>query len=244
METKQCTKCLETKPANHENFSPSRNGLAWQSWCRACHREIGRARSSREPRVRTSQNKEYVKGWQQTVKEEFQSGVRKIADGRVCTGCKEYKTKEHFYVHLMTLEGLQPKCKECSAELRKPALVRNLSPIALREKKVAQWAKVLIKSSKSNAIVRGHTWDLPGAEYLQELWEKQSGKCYWYGIDMVPSVENKHPAQPSLERLDNARSYEGGNVVLVCWAANAGRGTTDLETWSTFCQTIRAGLPS
>lgn len=250
METKQCTKCLEHKPADHTHFSPSKNGLAWQSWCRACHREIGRARSAAGPRVRSAEHKQYVKEWQKGIKEEFVSGRRKVADGRVCTHCDTYKTKEHFYRIRISIDGLSPQCKECRSRQGSSPDARETRrayyPVATARraaKKVSSWAEVLYATAKLNHKRRNISFTLPSAQCVQELWEKQGGKCYWYGIDMVPSVENKHPAQPSLERLDNSRSYEVGNVVLSCWAANAGRGSTDLATWTTFCQNLRADLP-
>ena len=43
METKQCTKCKETKLATLEYFGRNKNGF--QSWCKECHKkdQIGRA---------------------------------------------------------------------------------------------------------------------------------------------------------------------------------------------------------
>lgn len=55
------------------------------------------------------------------------------------------------------------------------------------------------------------------ASYLEELWKKQDGKCFYSGIQMN---YDKHEWRVSIERLDNDKGYIDGNVVLCCLEFN------------------------
>lgn len=66
-------------------------------------------------------------------------------------------------------------------------------------------------------------------DYLEELWIKQNGKCFWLGIDM--SLEDLYiphsPFAVSVDRLNSNGDYTKGNVVLTSRLANRGRGSYD-----------------
>jgi len=59
-----------------------------------------------------------------------------------------------------------------------------------------------------------HDIDLP---YLEEIWDKQDGKCYYSNI---PMKFNKNEWKVSLERLDPRKGYIKDNVVLCCLEFN------------------------
>lgn len=68
-------------------------------------------------------------------------------------------------------------------------------------------------------------------EDLRELWNRQDGKCYWFGIDLHlnllfhtdPNYIPKHPLAPSVDKLDIHGDYSIDNVVICCRLANFGR---------------------
>jgi hypothetical protein len=53
--------------------------------------------------------------------------------------------------------------------------------------------------------------------YLEELWQKQSGRCYYSDIEMQ---YNKNEWKISLERIDTSKGYTQDNVVLCCLEFN------------------------
>lgn len=76
-------------------------------------------------------------------------------------------------------------------------------------------------------------------DFIKSLFEKQNGKCYWFGIDMIPSGVQHHPLKPSLDRIDNTRGYLRDNVVLTCQFANLGRGRLSAEVFKDFVTYLR-----
>ena len=76
--------------------------------------------------------------------------------------------------------------------------------------------------------------------FILDMFERQMGLCYWFGIPMVPTASHRDPQRPSLDRLDNARGYTKDNVVLACAVANIGRSSATIERFTEFCKLLRA----
>lgn len=80
--------------------------------------------------------------------------------------------------------------------------------------------------------------------YLLELWVSQGGKCAISGICMrLRGYKEKglaHPFQASLDRIDNKKSYEKGNVRFVCAMANLARAEWSDESLLSFCRSVVA----
>lgn len=103
-----------------------------------------------------------------------------------------------------------------------------------RTNKRGTLAKLLtdvLSQSKANARKRGHEHDIDRA-YITHLYHEQRGTCYWTGLPIAPSVDNQHPMQPSLDRLDNSVGYVPGNVVWVSWAMNRMRGSLSVDEFT------------
>jgi hypothetical protein len=69
------------------------------------------------------------------------------------------------------------------------------------------------------------------SQFLLETFNKQNGKCYWFGVDLVTDSGKKHPFQPSVDRLDNSKGYEKNNVVISSLIANFSRNNFDEDLW-------------
>jgi len=96
------------------------------------------------------------------------------------------------------------------------------------------------------ARTRDRATDL-SPEYLQELWAKQEGKCpltHW-NLALPTSrclgyVDKRHPANASLDRIDQRVKYRKGNVRFVALIANYARNTwTDADVIA-FCKAVVA----
>ena len=59
-------------------------------------------------------------------------------------------------------------------------------------------------------------------DYINYLYKKQKGKCYWLGIDL-DLINVGTLRYVSLDRLNNKKPYIKGNVVLSTRFANLGR---------------------
>jgi hypothetical protein len=77
---------------------------------------------------------------------------------------------------------------------------------------------------------------------IQEIYEKQNGLCYWFGVPLTPSPKHKYPLQPSLDRLDRTKGYTKDNIVICCYTANIGRNENDLETWMEFLEILKKNI--
>ena len=77
------------------------------------------------------------------------------------------------------------------------------------------------------------------SDFLLELYNKQEGKCYWFGVDLVTDSSIKHPFQPSIDRLDNSKGYEKDNVVISSLIANFSRNDFDQNLWKEAIDKIR-----
>jgi hypothetical protein len=154
-----------------------------------------------------------------------------------CNKCDVLKLENEFYITSRT-----STCKECHLEItreykrkkREDSNYREIEGVKQKERRVRLWQNTLIHDCK------GRKYDINiDVDYINELFEKQNGKCYWFGVDLIPTEQKKHPQQPSLDRLDTTKGYIKGNVVLSCYSANIGRNETNVSVWMDFLNKIK-----
>lgn len=151
---------------------------------------------------------------------------------KTCKICGEVKSVDDFY---KSQRG--SKCKICTLNItreykknkRKSIEFRKSEGLKQKERRVRLWQNTLIHDSKRKGVENTLTID-----DITEMYNKQNGLCYWFKIPLIPSNKNKHPQQPSLDRLDRKKGYTKDNVVLCCYSANIGRNENNLETWESF----------
>ncbi len=153
-----------------------------------------------------------------------------------CSKCGVIKNINDFY---KSQRGT--KCRECTLQIGReykknkrmvPEFRKNESK-KQKERRVRLWQNTLLNDSNKRNVIREIDVD-----FINELYEKQNGVCYWFKIPLTPSTGKKHPQQPSLDRLDRNKGYTKDNVVLTCYAANIGRNENDVETWSEFLNVL------
>ena len=90
-------------------------------------------------------------------------------------------------------------------------------------------------------------WKRPGnhtltVEHLYALYKQQRGRCVLTGLVMTHRRQPKFfDTNISMDRIDNSKGYDIGNVRLVCRRINAMRSNmtdADLHTW---CQALIIG---
>jgi hypothetical protein len=149
-----------------------------------------------------------------------------------CIKCNLVKPIDEFY---KSQRG--SKCKECTLLetkeykriKRQDLTFKKVESLKQKERRVRLWQNYLIHESK-----RRHKDNNIDIEFINELFKKQNGLCYWFKVPLIPTQKQKHPQKPSLDRLDNSKGYTKDNVVLCCYSANIGRNENDLETWENF----------
>ena len=101
-----------------------------------------------------------------------------------------------------------------------------------RRERLNRSPRAALAASRSSGLHRRPTQNPITILQLIELWEVQKGLCAVSGIEMTWGKGDKGKAMPtsvSLDRIDNSRSYEPGNVRLICHAFNCFRGQMDDE---------------
>jgi hypothetical protein len=82
--------------------------------------------------------------------------------------------------------------------------------------------------------------------FIEDLWSKQRGKCFWFNIDMsldkVSKRYSRNPLKVTIDRLDNSKGYTRDNIVLCSYAANCGRANCTVKDWEKIIKLIKDGL--
>ena len=84
-------------------------------------------------------------------------------------------------------------------------------------------------------------------EELEEIWNSQEGKCYWFGVPLDitllyrdhPDWMPKHPMAPSIDKIDVNGDYTKDNIVITTRFANFGRNVCDFDSFKEIVQTLK-----
>ena len=84
---------------------------------------------------------------------------------------------------------------------------------------------------------------------LEEIWNNQSGKCYWFGVDLDITLlykdhqdwMPKHPLAPSIDKIDVNGDYSKDNIVITTRFANFGRNVCDFDRFEDIVKTLKNG---
>lgn len=75
-----------------------------------------------------------------------------------------------------------------------------------------------IAQARSRAEIKKIEFNID-ADYLEELWNKQNGLCYYSGIPMLKDRSGKYTL--SIDRLDSSIGYTKLNIVLCTTISNS-----------------------
>jgi hypothetical protein len=147
------------------------------------------------------------------------------------------KAKRHYWKNP---ERARKRARDRTAT--RPDVVRDIGRRALAKARVERWADLLSGSFRHHAKVMKYGAPDVDAAHLNALFESQNGRCYWLGVPLVPSASVRDPRRPSVDRLDNAKGYVRGNVVLTCQFANLGRSSIQADQFQTFIDELKRQL--
>ena len=85
---------------------------------------------------------------------------------------------------------------------------------------------------------------------LKEIYEKQNGKCFWFGVDLDldllykdhPDWYPKHPLCPSVDKIDPNGDYEASNIVICTRFANFGRNVYPFDKFSEIVAILKSAV--
>lgn len=161
---------------------------------------------------------------------------------KMCSKCKDSKSLSEFGKRSSNKDGYNYYCKACeraTSQSYRDSHRDKANKSASDSRKRLPWHTRLFRGTRSSAATRNLEHTITEQDIL-DLWEHQSGRCYWLGIQMTEDyVGSRHPASPSLDRLDNSKGYTQDNVVLTSTFANLGRSNTTVEDFSAFIKLLR-----
>lgn len=159
---------------------------------------------------------------------------------KICKGCGLEKPHSAFHKSDRTKSGLRSRCKVCFAATTQLWRKSNPEKVAefnkrgapaherSRKRRMAESPRIGLISARRSGLQRRPTDNPISINELIEMWESQRGLCAVSGIPMIWSKGDNgrmpNPTSVSLDRIDNNRSYESGNVRLICHAFNSFRG--------------------
>ena len=172
---------------------------------------------------------------------------------KTCTCCKVEKSVTEFYKSKTQKYGVNSRCKKCaSAKAREWALVnrdkrlvqgriyeaKNKDAIKERKKNKRESMtfddrfNLLIK----NARARKEYVVSIDAEYLQSVYESQSGLCVYTKLPLLATGNQINTM--SLDRVDSNKDYSKDNVQLVCVAINKMKLNYTEDQFIQLCQLV------
>lgn len=144
-----------------------------------------------------------------------------------CQDCGEYATVISYSI----IKG-QIGCLSC----RKSSGFGSSSPNWQGGRFVPR--SVLTKAKKR---VRKSGKEIPfnlDIEHLDEIWEKQEGKCVYTGVPLKFANAASSNATASLDRIDSSKGYEYGNVQFVHKDANIMKMDFSSERFIEVCKMV------
>ena len=137
-----------------------------------------------------------------------------------CTTCKQTKPLREFYKHKRNKDGHRVQCKECEKKSR-----RNNS----RHHKIVDMAKGARRRAKKSGI--------PYTITKEDVLEVAEGVdfCPFLGIPLDWNYSDDGNGKtsyfsPSLDRIDNSKGYEKGNIRVVSWLFNTTKRDVDINS--------------
>lgn len=154
METKQCTKCKETKLATLECFGRNKNGF--QSWCKECHKK-----DHEEHKIERNKIKRQ-KYHDKHPKEEIQEGYKK------CANCGEIKsaTNDYFGNSTKSKDGLKHTCKTCRKQKEYSNQIEHIARV--RKKHYEENKLEILKKHKKYRAKNKERYQLYDAQYYKD----------------------------------------------------------------------------
>lgn len=141
-----------------------------------------------------------------------------------CFKCSSWLELTFFQKAKHVYGGYSKTCRGCRDLYMKKA--ENKRKISGREfyeitnKLPTSKLRSLLAGAKTRASKYNLNYNLD-IEHLNELWNNQSGKCFYTNVSMKWAKDKVSFWSPSLDKLDPSKGYVKGNVVFTLFAVNS-----------------------
>ncbi len=173
-----------------------------------------------------------------------------------CSKCGELKPNKEFPVRRgeRRIREYSSKCKSCTEEIRKVWLqsangkerrkiigkryaCNNSDYIKYRhvDYKKRKPLNILFLTCRNNAKKRSIEFNIDKA-FIESLWGKQEGKCFYTGDSMTKELSNENSW--SIDRINSSKHYTEDNVVLCCYRVNVCKNNLTLEEFISMSQKV------
>jgi hypothetical protein len=146
----------------------------------------------------------------------------KIMANKICERCKKSLQKADF-------EKQRTHCRQCVLAERN--ITKSSSPYKYLKN---LWSHLKYSREKEEAMRFEIT-----PEQLDELWDKQGGRCALSGVFMTwHKGGEKRNTNVSIDRIDPNIEYILTNIQLVCWRVNLIKHTMSEDELYWWCKNI------
>ncbi len=104
----------------------------------------------------------------------------------------------------------------------------------VKSKYQTSWESIIARRLDS-ARRNGKLVTITESEILDQL-KKQNYQCYYSGIEL--DLKSPRLKSPSIDRLDNSKGYEPGNVVICLFGINQAKSTMSESDFLEMCESI------
>ena len=159
--------------------------------------------------------------------------TEQVISYKTCTRCKKQKTINLFYVKSISKDGLHQWCKKCKDDKLNESYSKNSIAFVRR---LYQMVVSKTRREKKNEIT------LSMNEFI-EIWKEQYEKfemnCPYSGIEMTfKKGEGKLFYNISVDRFDNTKPYEDGNIVFCCMVVNRMKQELPIDEFWKICKNV------
>jgi len=141
----------------------------------------------------------------------------------LCKKCGVEKSMDDFYPDLTKVHGIRSSCKACQRAFN--SSVEELARKQARKKvsRVKDPRKFLLAAARNRAKAEGVAFNIG----LNNVFIPEH--CPVFGTKFVIGDGHRHPASPTLDRINPRLGYIVGNVAVISWKANSIKRDATLE---------------
>lgn len=141
---------------------------------------------------------------------------------KLCTKCKQMKLEKEFNKNSKLSSGLRSWCRECDLFAYNEYKKKNYE---LEKERKREWARTPSGIYNRLKYGKGRKELCISKESFIKWYNIQDKKCVYCDIsekllNHIKDTQNNKCINLSIDRVDNKRGYEEGNLVLACLRCN------------------------
>jgi hypothetical protein len=152
----------------------------------------------------------------------------------ICSHCRIEKPLTHFrpYKNKCNRQytSYSNSCFECNKTRHKKCERKTSTRI---DQKLGQ----LLSGARARSIRDNKVFNLT-KQFLIDLFNKQEGKCFYTGLDLLAYNNSSNDLCVSIDRINSTKDYTTDNVVFCCWIINRIKTDLSIKDFVNYCSLI------